>query len=81
MNLWRIMLSEKTNPKEIFIIWFHLYTTPEMIRFQKQRTDWIASGQGFPGGWDSKESAGNVGDRGSIPGLGKTPAEENENPL
>ena len=35
----------------------------------------------FPGGSDSKESACNVGDSGSIPGLGKSPGEGNCNPL
>ena len=28
---------------------------------------------GFPGGSDGKESAGNAGDLGSIPGLGQSP--------
>ena len=28
---------------------------------------------GFPGGSDGKESAGNAGDLGSIPGLGQAP--------
>ena len=36
---------------------------------------------GFCGGSDSKESACNAGDLGSIPGLGRSPAEENGNPL
>ena len=31
--------------------------------------------QGFPGGSDGKESACNVGDLGSIPGLGRSPGE------
>ena len=31
----------------------------------------------FPGGSDSKESTGNVGDLDSIPGLGRCPGEEN----
>ena len=35
----------------------------------------------FPGGSDSKMSAYNVGDPGSIPGLGRPPAEGNGNPL
>ena len=35
----------------------------------------------FPGGSDSKESACNVGDSGSIPGLGRSPGEGNCNPL
>ena len=37
--------------------------------------------EGFPGGSDSKESACNVGDLGSIPGLGRSPGEGNSNPL
>ena len=35
----------------------------------------------FPGGSDSKESACNAGDPGSIPGLGRSPGEGNGNPL
>ena len=37
--------------------------------------------QGFPGGSDSKELACNAGDPGSIPGLGRSPAEGNGNPF
>ena len=36
---------------------------------------------GFPGGTDSKESACNAGDLGSIPGLGRSPGGGNGNPL
>ena len=35
----------------------------------------------YPGGSDSKASAYNVGDPGSIPGLGRSPGEGNGNPL
>ena len=35
----------------------------------------------FPGGPDGKVSACNAGDPGSIPGLGRSPGEENGNPL
>ena len=35
----------------------------------------------FPGGSDGKESAGNIGDLGSIPGLERSPGEGNGNPL
>ena len=35
----------------------------------------------FPGGSDSKASAYNAGDPGSIPGSGRSPAEGNGNPL
>ena len=34
----------------------------------------------FPGGSDGKASACNVGDRGSIPGSGRSPGEGNGNP-
>ena len=37
--------------------------------------------KGFPGGSDSKESAYNAGDLGSIPGLGRSPGEGNGYPL
>ena len=37
--------------------------------------------ENFPGGSDSKASAYNVGDPGSIPGLGRSPGEGNGNPL
>ena len=36
---------------------------------------------GFPRGSDSKESTSNVGDLGSVPGLGRSPAEGHGNPL
>ena len=36
---------------------------------------------GFPGGSDSKVSACNAEDLGSIPGLGRSPGEGNGNPL
>ena len=35
----------------------------------------------LPGGSDGKESAHNVGDPSSIPGSGRSPGEENGNPL
>ena len=37
--------------------------------------------KGFPGGSDGKVSVYNVGDQGSIPGLGGSPGEGNGNPL
>ena len=36
---------------------------------------------GVPGGSDSKESACNAGDPGSIPGSGRSPGEGNDYPL
>ena len=40
----------------------------------------LLSTKSFPGGSDSKESVCEVGDLGSIPGLGRSPGEENGNP-
>ena len=37
--------------------------------------------QGFPGGSNGKEAACNAGDWGLIPGLRRSPGEENGNPL
>ena len=36
---------------------------------------------GLPGGSHGKEYACNAGDSGSIPGLGRSPGEGNDNPL
>ena len=36
---------------------------------------------GFPGGSEVQASASNVGDPGSIPGLGRSPGEGNGDPL
>ena len=44
-------------------------------------TSSFITSQGFPGGSDGKSSACNVGDLGSIPGLGRSPGEGNGNPL
>ena len=38
-------------------------------------------GLGFPGGSEVKTSACKAGDPGSIPGLGRSPGEGNDNPL
>ena len=41
----------------------------------------FAAPMGFPGGSDAEESAGNVGDLGSIPGSGRSTGEGNGHPL
>ena len=41
----------------------------------------MPTGQGFPGGSEGKESVCNAGDMGSVPGSGRSPGEENGNPL
>ena len=41
----------------------------------------VERAKGFPGSSDGKESACNVGDLGSIPGLGRSPGGGHGNPL
>ena len=63
----------------------HLITTEairadcfgEPIRFSETNYKIL----GLPGGSDGKESACDVGDLGSIPGMGTSPGEGNGNPL
>ena len=57
----------------------------EIIESSKIETTFIRYGahqtyKGLPGGSDGKESVCNVEDRGSIPGLGRSPGEGNGNP-
>ena len=49
--------------------------------FKKSSIKYILEYWGFPSGSDSTKFAGNAGDRGAIPGLGRCPWEENGNPL
>ena len=48
---------------------------------QELVTKLLSQFKGFPGGSDSKESTYNVGDPGSIPGLGRSPGDGNGYPL
>ena len=59
------------------------YQAPLSMGFSRQKSvrSAIQFHTGFPGGSDGRESAGNVGDGGSVPGLGRSPGEGNENPL
>ena len=50
----------------------------DKMRGQRQQ---IEVSLGLPGGSDSKESACNTGNPDSIPGSGRSPEEENGNPL
>ena len=49
-----------------------------MLCVRSQRTLYIW-GMDFPGGSDGKASVYNVGDLGSVPGLGRSPGEGNGN--
>ena len=51
------------------------------ILFWGEFREHICDLKGFPGGSDGKESACNVGNLGSIPGLGRSPGGRHGNPL
>jgi len=53
---------------------------PGILTKNTINSEYFATEWGFPGSSDSKESAGNTGDLGLIPGLGRSPGEENGNP-
>ena len=52
----------------------------DSIKFDPQLVESV-NVRDFTGGSDGKESVYNVGDLGSIPGLGRSPGEGNGNPL
>ena len=59
-----------------YLLFFLLHLVQQTSTKHILYTKW-----GFPGGSDSKESAFNAGDPGSIPGWGRSPGEGNGNPL
>ena len=63
--------------------WYFLFTLPprNCWSFKHKLCLGIPTFLGFPDGWVDKESAGNAGDPGSIPGSGRPPGEGNDNPL
>jgi len=74
-----IGLFSKTNKafanKVLEIVQAHSKHSRQVV-FEK-----LSSKKGFPGGPDGKESSCNVGDLGSIPGLGRSPGGGHGNPL
>ena len=67
------------NPRLLRKMSSHDTTQSWMLQIPFKGTQRI--NQGFPGGSDSKESACNAEDPGLIPGSGRSPGEENGNPL
>ena len=66
-------------PKNILTIG-RLHSFPMLVR-SCLKSCMLGFSMGFPGGSDNKESASNVGDLGSIPGLGRSPGGRHGNPL
>ena len=60
-------------------IWYRFTSKDWDPEYTNQQ--WLDHTQGFPGGSDGTESACNVGDSGSTPGLGRFPGEGNGSSL
>ena len=65
----------KSQNTKIWSILYPVYDSPFYF------TSLLTNEEDFPGGSDGKASVYNVGDLGSVPGLGRYPGEENGNPL
>ena len=72
-------VGKKTLCCWVRILWTeHLYPPIYMLKPQHSKRWYL---EDLPGDSDSKESAYNAGDPGSVPGLGKSPEEGNGNSL
>ena len=69
------------NPRDRRVWWAAVYGVAQNRTRLRQLSSSSSSSSSFPGGSDSKESACNAGDPGSIPGLGTSPGEGNGNPF
>ena len=56
------------------------FSEEDLVQSQSSVTTYYYH-DGFPGGSDDKESTCNVGDLGSVPGLGRSPGGGHGNPL
>ena len=78
---WEVPLEEGMATHSSILAWRIPWTDEpgrlQSIELQRAGHDF----GGFPDGLDGKESACNVGDPGSVPGLGRSLGEGNGNPL
>ena len=63
------------------VIYLYIYINYNFLKCYIMYTLIYVIYRGFPGGSEGNESACNEGDPGSIPGSGRSPGEENGNPL
>ena len=70
------------NPRDGGAWWAAIYgVTQSWTRLKRLSSSSSSKDKSFPGGSDSKESACNAGNLGSIPRLGRSPGEGNGNPF
>jgi len=75
-KLWAVKRDETVPFVEV---WMDLETVTELS--QKEKNKYMTHILGFPHGWSGKESACNVGNLGSITGLGRSPGGGKDYPL
>ena len=75
---WEPFLNLNFTSISPYLLGLHFWSQSLRLLFPKMR---IKPTLGFPGGSDGKESACNVGDLDSIPGLGRSPGGGHGNPL
>ena len=73
-------MSHSSPPNILLLIFPHIIV-PGVLPLKIVFGLSITPSKGFPGGLVGKESSCNVGEPGSIPGLGRYPGEGNGNPL
>ena len=69
-----VTISQFISPLGLFFFFFDIIMNSYILKSSNVLRD-------FPGDSESKESACNAGDSGSIPGSGRSPGEGNGNPL
>ena len=69
------VLVSKSPQAQTLDVWVHQHSDDSRPHLSSHPHFWASlyTLRGFPGGSDGKESASNVGDRGSIPGSGRSP--------
>ena len=78
---WALLLAQLTkNPPAMWETWVRFLGLESVLSLSDCLT-LIVLWRGFPCGSPGKESTCNVGDLGSIPGLGKSPEGGHDNPL
>ena len=81
VKVFLVLHTQRLTHLNYFSSWCPCFSINLPVKQKKKKKKTIKKHQGFPGGSAGKESACNLGDLGSIPGLGGSPGEGNSYPL
>ena len=81
VNRFRMPAPSPKDKRHMYLLW--LWFRSDLIQLMAETLSGVYTNLpiDFPGGSDSKASAYNVGDLGSVPGSGRSPGEGNGDPL